>query len=561
MFWRRHKKPSKQSSSPKAADQIIEENKKQTISNNMDTTITFFKTLFAENDDFSVRRFDIFGKYPAVILYFSNVVNKSSINSDILKPLMYIPSHLEKRNIEKEQLMDVLLDDALYHSEGKLENKISKLVEALMRGATVVLVDGVEQAIVVGTFSVETRGVEQPQTEQSLRGAREGYVESLGTNIALLRYRLPTPNFRIKTMHIGRLTKSKVAVCYIEGIVNSALVEEVMNRLAAIDLDGIIDAGYLEQFIEDHNMSPFPQVQNTERPDKTVASMLEGRVAILVDGSPFALIVPAVFSQFYQTLDDYTERFLMGSLVRMVRVVALMFSLLTSSLYVSVISYNPELMPTDFAAAVAGGRAGVPFPAVIEVLLMEISMEILREATLRLPQQVGGALSIVGVLVVGQAAVSAGFVSPITVVIIALTTIGSFATPAYNAAIALRMLRFPLILFAGFFGLYGVMVGFILVMNHVVSLKSFGVPYMSPLVPGNFQGMKDTVIRAPLWWMPRRPTQLHTPNENRLGSSTNEIKQPASNTLDPLKVGNERWDAADGSSVSDNRNSSNSDSD
>jgi spore germination protein KA len=216
--------------------------------------------------------------------------------------------------------------------------------------------------------------------------------------------------------------------------VNPQLVEEVFRRLSLIDIDGIIDIGYLEQFIEDNHLSPFPQIQNTERPDKAVANLLEGRVILLVDGSPFALILPTVFSQFYLTVEDYSEGYFLVSFIRLARLVALVFSLIFPSLYVALISFNPELIPTEFAVAVAGGRAGVPFPSLIEVLIMDVSMEVLREATLRLPQQVGGALSIVGVLVIGQAAVAAGFISPITVVIIALTTIGSFATPAYNGS-------------------------------------------------------------------------------------------------------------------------------
>lgn len=559
--WLKNKKKPKKTITLEVPDQILEEHKNEKINGNLQDAIDYFNKYLGEDEDFIVRRFHVFGQYPAAILYFSNMVDKDMINTDILKPLMYIPSHLEGKKIEMHKLEEILLYETLYHSGGTLEKQLSQAVEAILRGETVALIEGVDQAILIRTRKVEKRGIEQPPTEQVIRGSREGFIEQLGINIALLRYRLQTANFRVKTIKIGRLMKSKVAICYIDGIANPALVQEVMNRLSIIDIDGVIDAGYLEQFIEDHHFSPFPQVQHTERPDKTIATLLEGRVAILVDGSPFALIVPAVFSQFYQTLDDYSERFLMGSLIRLVRMVALLFSLIFPSLYVSVISYNPELIPTDFAVAVAGGRAGIPFPAVVEVLIMEISMEVLREATLRLPQQVGGALSIVGVLVVGQAAVAAGFASPITVVVIALTTIGSFATPAYNAAIALRMLRFPMVILAGLFGLYGVMIGFILIQNHLLSLKSFGVPYMSPIVPGNFQGMKDSVMRAPLWWMPRRPTQLHTPNKERLGSKTNANKQPPSNTLDPLKVGNERWEEADGVSSPDYRDSNDSDSD
>jgi spore germination protein KA len=207
------------------------------------------------------------------------------------------------------------------------------------------------------------------------------------------------------------------------------------------------------------------------------------------------------------------------------------------------------LIPTEFAVAVAGGRAGVPFPSLVEVLIMEISMEVLREATIRLPQQVGGALSIVGVLVIGQAAVSAGFASPITVVVIALTTIGSFATPAYDMALALRLLRFPLIILGGIFGLYGVMVGLILIVNHMLSLRSFGIPYMSPLVPGQWQGMKDTAVRGPFWLSRKRPELLHPRDPNRTGTKSQVIEPRPHNTLDPVSVGNRRWEDSDGDST------------
>ncbi|GAX91944.1 spore germination protein [Effusibacillus lacus] len=533
----------------------------QPINGRLEDTIALVKKLLGENDDFVIRPFHVFGQFEAGMLYFENYIDPKTVNEDILKPLMYVPSHLEGKTMQSGQLKDVLLKETLYHSRGKMETDLSKIVEGILRGETAVLVQGLNEALLIDTRNVDKRSIDQPATEQVIRGSREGFIEPLGTNLTLLRYRLPTPNFRVKTMQIGRITKSKAAVCYIEGIANPALVREVMDRLSAIDIDGVLDVGYLEQLIEDHNMSPFPQVQNTERPDKAVASMLEGRVAILIDGSPFALIVPSVFSQFYQTMDDYSERFLIASLIRFVRLVALLFSLIVPSIYVSVISFNPELLPTEFAVAVAGGRAGVPFPALIEVLIIEISMEVLREATLRLPQLVGGALSIVGVLVVGEAAVSAGFASPITVVVIALATIGSFATPAYNAATALRMLRFPLTILAGTFGLYGVMVGLILIINHMLSLKSFGVPYISPVVPGNWQGIKDSLIRAPLWWMPRRPAQLHTGDPTRLGNTVEAIKQPPSNTLDPVQVGNQRWDSADGVSSRDHSDASNGDSD
>ncbi|WP_425270917.1 spore germination protein [Paenibacillus ferrarius] len=542
---------------PKAipVNEMMEKKENAQISPHVEATIAFVEQVLGDNDDFVMRKFHIFGQYSAVVMYFEDLIDKQYLNEHILKPLMPTSSQNEG-HANSIPLKEVLLNDTLYACEGRTEGRLTEVVQAIVQGETVLLVEGLEEAFHFNTRHVDKRSITQPETEQVIRGAREGFIELLGTNLSLLRYRLPTPDLRVKTIRIGRVTKSKVAVCYLDGIVNPELVEEVFNRLSLIDIDGIIDIGYLEQFIEDNHLSPFPQIQNTERPDKAVANLLEGRVILLVDGSPFALILPTVFSQFYQTVEDYSERFLLVSFIRLARLVALIFSLIFPSLYVALISFNPELIPTEFAVAVSGGRAGVPFPSVIEVLVMEISMEVLREATLRLPQQVGGALSIVGVLVIGQAAVAAGFISPITVVIIALTTIGSFATPAYNAALALRMLRFPLVIIAGIFGLYGVMIGLILIANHMLSLRSFGVPYLSPIVPGNFEGMKDTIARFPLWSMPKRPVLLHTPNKTRLGMDVEAFKEAPNNTLDPLKVGNTRRGKTDGASSPSNVDSS-----
>ena len=442
------------------------------------------------------------------------------INEDILKPLMYPPEHLKKEHINHKNLIEILIKEVLYHGKLKMESTEDGIIEALIFGETILLIEGIHSALIVGTVKRKERSIESPQTEQVIIGPRVGFSERLGTNISLLRYRLPNPDLTVRTMKVGKLTKTSVAVCYLKNIASDPLIKEVEKRLSSIEIDAILDAGTIEQkLIEDNHWSPFPQIQSTERPDRVVGNLIEGRVAVLTDGSPFALILPVVFNQFYQTTEDYTNRLLMGNFIRLARILALVFSLIFPSLYVSFISFNPELLPTEFAVAVAGGRAGVPFPAVIEVFILEVSMEVLREATVRLPQQVGGALSIVGVLIIGEAAVQAGFASPITVVVIALTTIGSFATPVYTAAFALRMLRFPILFMAGLFGLYGVVIGVIVVFNHMLSLRSFGVPYMSPVAPPDAEGIKDVVWRGPLWKMKKRPAFLHPQDVNagRLG--------------------------------------------
>ncbi|MFC4812504.1 spore germination protein [Paenibacillus sp. GCM10023250] len=525
-------RPNRKTSSP-----ILEKLAEQHMSGNLEDTLKALEDVMADEYDFVVRRFKVFGRFEAALIYYSSMNDQSMINHDLMRPLMKKPSDEEGMTMEAKLLPDLILNDTLYHSNVNVEGQLNLVVEGILCGNTALLVEGLEQAMLIRTCHIDKRAIDQPATEQVIRGPREGFIEILDTNIALVRYRLQTPELRVRSMVIGRRSKSRVAVCFIEGIANPELLEEVIRRLSVIDIDAVLDSGYLEQYIEDNHYSPFPQVQYTERPDKVAANLLEGRIAIFVNGSPLALIVPTVFNQFYQTVEDYTERFLLMSAIRVARFIALVFSLIFPSLYVSIISFNPELIPTEFAVAVAGGRAGVPWPAVVEVLIIEISMEVLREATIRLPQQVGGALSIVGVLVVGQAAVAAGFASPITVVIIALTTIGSFATPAYNAALALRLLRFPLIIMAGVFGLYGVMIGFILIANHLLSLKSFGVPYLSPLVPGSFQGLKDLVVRAPLSWMPERPSFMMSEDKTRVSKATmDEMKKPVHDVLDPSTI-------------------------
>jgi len=511
-----------------------EASQEQVFSQQLNKNLHMLAALFQEAQDFSIREFDCFGKFPACVMYLSSLVDKEIIATHVVKPLMYEPSHLKGQQ-ESFQQAQRLIRQVLFDADGKTEDRVARALDQLLRGSAVILIDGINEAIIVNVQKVEKRGIEQPKSEQVIRGPREGFIENLQTNIALLRVRIPSVDLKIKYIELGAITKSQVAIVFMEGICEPRLIQDIEERLQAIRIDRILDAGYIEQFIQDNPRSPFPQIRSTERPDVAVGNLLEGRVAILVNGSPYALICPTTFAMFYQTAEDYTERTLIMSLTRMVRVIALLFSLITPSLYIAILSFHPELIPTKFAIAVASGRAGVPFPTFLEVFMMEAAVEILREATVRMPQQIGGALSIVGVLVIGQAAVMAGFVSPITVVVIALTTISSFATPAYNAAMAFRMLRFPIMLATGAFGFFGLIGALYLVNNHLISLKSFGVPFFSPFSPMNFGELKDTIIRAPLKYLLDRPEELHPQNQRRLNAYAKELPN---NPLDPpMKAG------------------------
>ncbi len=508
----------------------------QDVSESVETNLNIIKHRVGESSDVIFRRFEIVGNPPlqAGLVYVEGLADTDVLNSRVLGALMMVRGRAtDIRTGSSERLVDQIERHLLTVTQVKEAGSFDKLFEPLLGGDTVLFVQGCSVAFLIGMRQFAHRSVEEPSTEAVIRGPREGFIESLRTNTSLIRRKIRDPNLRILNMHLGTKTKTEIAICYLQDVAQPDLVREVERRLWAIDIDAILESGYIEQFLEDNHYSPFPQVLNTERPDKVAANLLDGRVAILTDGSPFALVVPAVFNQFYQTVEDYYERYLIGILIRSVRLVALLFSLIIPSVYVSLVSFNPEMIPTKFAVAVAGGRAGIPVPAFVEVAALEIVMEILREASLRLPKQIGGAISIVGVLVIGQAAVSSGFVSPITVVIVAIGAIGSFATPAFNAAIALRLLRFPILALAGTFGLYGVLVGLILIVNHMLSLESFGVPYMAPVAPLHWQGLMDTFVRAPIWLERKRPRSLKPLDRTRMANRYADVYDAKRPVLDP----------------------------
>lgn len=289
------------------------------------------------------------------------------------------------------------------------------------------------------------------------------------------------------------------------GIAAPELVEEVMSRLRRIENDGLLASAYIEELIEDNPASPFPQVLSTERPDVASAYLLEGHVVIIADGTPSVLIAPVTFFSLLQSPEDYYERYVVGSAIRWLRYLFFAISLLGPSLYVAVLSFHQEMIPTTLLLTVAQSREQVPFPALVEAVLMESMFEALREAGARLPKQIGSAVSIVGALVIGQAAIAAGIVSAPMVMVVAITGIASFMAPRFTVGIAIRLLRFPMMFLAGFLGFLGLILGIIVILNHLLTLRSFGVPYLSPLAPMKSRELKDVLLRVPRWMANTRP--------------------------------------------------------
>lgn len=470
----------------------------------VDKNVQFIGKLLGDCSDVVTRFFTI--QYTpdrrAAIMYIDGLVDLPLIDQFVLTPLM---TEAEKIRT-KTDLWEMVNESLIQTGEMRITAKMKDLVEGLLSGDTILLLDGESQGLIIGSKGWPMRSVEEPKTAAVVRGPREGFSETLRVNTALIRRRLRDPDLRMKNYKVGRRTRTDLVLCYIEGVADPRVVEKVERRIQSIELDGVLESGYIEEMIQDDFWTPFPLIQNTERPDSVVSHLLEGKVAILVDGTPHALIAPAVFTQFYYSPEDYYERYMIATFLRFLRLLSLIIALLGPAFYIAFASFHTEMLPSQLAIAMAAGRATVPFPSIVEALLMEVSVEILREASVRLPGPIGPTIGIVGALVIGEASVTAGLVSPLMVIVVGLTTISSYANPSYNAAISLRLLRFPIMIVAAGFGLYGIVLSIMLLLHHLVKLESFGVPYMAPMAPLRWQDVKDLLIRVPWTMMKKRPS-------------------------------------------------------
>ncbi|HEX2952583.1 MAG TPA: spore germination protein [Bacillota bacterium] len=382
------------------------------------------------------------------------------------------------------------------------ESKV-KVIEAIMAGDTALIFNKEKTAVIISTKGWEKRSVSEPTTEMVVKGPHDGFVESIRTNTALLRRRIGHPSLTFESFIIGRKSKTDINIGYIKGIANEKIVAEVKRRIKRINIDGILSAGFVEQLIEDAPLSPFLTVGYTERPDVCAARLLEGRIAIFVDGTPVVNTVPNLFIESFQSPDDYNFRPFYSTFVRWGRYLAFLLSILSPAIYVALSTFHHELIPTPLLITMAASTEGTPFPALIEAIGMGIIFEILREAGIRQPRPIGQAVSIVGALVIGQATVSAGLVGAPIVITVALTAIASFVTPKQAEVTA--FLRLTLTVLAGFLGAYGIIAGLIIILIHMASLRSFGVPYLSPIMPLTPGDLKDVAVRVPIWAMFKRP--------------------------------------------------------
>ncbi|MGG3456507.1 spore germination protein [Paenibacillus rhizolycopersici] len=476
------------------------------------------KEAIGGNDDVHFREYQISGlDTRAALIYIDGLLEDQLINTHILQVLM--PNVYDGGphigHLHAKELVSNLKQEILPVAELTEIRESHRLYEMILGGYTALLVEGLPSALLVGTPHGKTRSIVEPTSETLLRGPRLGFTEALNENTAMIRRQGLTEHLVIKKHAVGNVIKKDLAVIYMKNIVNPDLLEEVEKRIAKVDMDYIAESGYIEQLMEDDMLSPFQQMQNTERPDRVMNALMEGRIALLLDGTPFALIVPVTFSMLLQTPEDYYERWMAGSLMRILRFIAAFMALMIPSLYISFISFHPGLIPTELAITIIETRQRVPFPSLVEILILEVSIEVLREAGVRLPRPIGSAMGIVGGLIIGEAAVQAGIVSPFLVIVVSVTAIASFSIPMYSAGITLRMLRFLGMFFAAALGIFGTILFFLLICSHLTRLESFGVPYVTPFSPIRFRDWKDLFIRAPLTLMKKRPSFLKTVRKTR----------------------------------------------
>ncbi|WP_053955685.1 spore germination protein [Inediibacterium massiliense] len=477
------------------------------LTKSLDENISIFQNIFKHDETIIFRKIESreWQSLKCCLILADGMVKKDDIHEFIIQPI--VESKDPKENIN---ILDLLSNKIITTAEIEKQKDIDDLVEAILSGNSVLLIEGMKEALILDTKGWAFRAITEPLSEQVVRGPREGFTETLIVNLSLLRRRILTSDLKFQFKKIGTRTNTKVCICYIESLVNEKILKELHKRLDDIEIDGILESGYIEEFIEDAPLSPFSTVGHTERPDIIAGGLLEGRIAILVDGTPFVLSIPHLFIEDFQANEDYYNRSFYATINRMLRILSFFLTTSVPAVYVALVTFHQEMIPTPLILSISAAREGVPFPTIVEALLMLLAFELLRESGVRLPAPVGTTIGFVGAIILGQAAVDAKFVSAPIVIVAALTGITNFLIPKMIGPVI--VIRFTFLMLSAFLGLYGYIFGVIGLFIHLMSLRSFGIPYMSQIGSVKLQDMKDTSIRAPWWYMYYRPKLLsHNP--------------------------------------------------
>lgn len=475
----------------------------------IDANIELFTRIFQNDETLVVRRFQ--NKYLSTatccVIYFDGMVNTEILNENIIQPILY--QNLEEK-INPNKLLDEIQSKIIVSSSIKMLVDIEKLVNSMIEGDTILLLDNYDQALSISTKGWKTRSISEPESARVVRGPKEGFTEAIMTNLTLIRRIIKNKDLKFKFKEIGERTRTKTCICYIEDLALEEILMEFEKRIDDINIDGILDSGYIQELIRDAPFSLFETVGYSERPDVVAAKLLEGRIALIVDGSPFVLTVPYVFIEGLQANEDYYNNFLFASFNRLLRSAAMIIAISLPAIYLAAVAYHQELIPTPLLLSISASRQGVPFPTSLSLLVMLIVFDVIREAGIRMPSAIGQAVNIVGTLVIGQAIVEAKLVSAPVVIIAAVSGIMKLLSPTTIGPIAI--IRLFLLLFASLMGIYGYLFGMILIIVHLMGIRSFGVPYMLGLSSMKNHNGQDIWIRAPWWSMTLRPKIIGAKN-------------------------------------------------
>jgi spore germination protein len=486
----------------------------QTLNNGMrlnfrlDDNLKTLNSFFTDCPDIIQKQVALKGMKRGCFIFIKEFMNSDLLQRDFLRPLMTMNhSMLSNKNI-----IDYLptLNNSLCYD-------IDSVVISVLEGKIVFLIDEVNFAVACDLMNVQKRAISEPDGEKNVRGAHDGFIESLNTNISLLRTKIKSSKFKYKSIVLGNLTNQSLAIAYIEGIAKPQTVNNLYNKINNIKIDGLLSINYIEQLIVDSKPSVFPQYIATERIDKSVAALLEGKVAVLLDGVPYALIAPISFFSFFNAPDDYSSNWISGTMVRVVRFLSVITTLILPGLYISITAFQYYLIPTDILVQLGKSRATVAFPPAVEALMMEFTIQMIREASIRLPTYIGATIGVVGGIIIGQAAVSAGIVSNLFIIVVGIMAIAAYVTPNYDFGMAITVLRIFILLMASLFGIVGMITVFSLLLTHLLSLESLGEPYFSPIMPLKVKDIKDTIIRFPLKFIKKRPNTAQPMKKRRSG--------------------------------------------
>ena len=486
---------------------------------NLQDKLDILKPYKDRNFDMVVRPLEIKDKQrstQAAVVYIDNITDKNVLHQDVLKPLSMLAA---EDTTGYKNLIEYVYKNTLTAGDIVCADGIPELVHAVFDGFTVLMIDGYAEILIIKINNGHSRAIEEPLLDRSISGPREGFVESLAVNISLIRHKLRDPNLAVEKKVLGRRTRSNIAVLYIKDIASKDIVSEVFKRLDEIDVDGILSVGQLVQYFDDNPYSFFQLNRQTERVDIVVANLLEGRVAVMSDQSPLVAMYPTLFIETLQAAEDYYQKAQYGTFMRLLRILAFIISVSLPAFYISLISFRQELIPFDLIIPLIESRKDVPFPAVVEVLLLEFMVQIIIEAGLRMPGNLSQTVGIVAGIILGQAMIAAKLASPAAIILIAITTISTFVIPNICLSMATRLIRIFFLITSSVFGLYGFSFGWFLILTHLTSQESMGVPYFSPFAPTRYADLKDSFYRSNIWNFKNRPVSIPVQDRKRQGNN------------------------------------------